>query len=97
MDESESQHISGIHWANGCLYFLCIIYIDAVELIRESKKDEPMIKTIREKSGKYKIVFVLKGRIVQAHEFESLDKKEGDDIRWVHPYFGGWSKQDSSF
>jgi len=25
----------------------------------------------------------------QAHEYESLDIKEGDDISWVHPYFGG--------
>ncbi len=64
-------------------------FIEAVELIREAKKDEPMIKTIREKTGKENIVFVLNGRIVQAHEYESLDIKEGDDIRWVHPYFGG--------
>ena len=64
-------------------------FIEVVELIREAKKDEPMIKAIREKTGKDNIVFVLNGRIVQAHEYESLDIKEGDDIRWVHPYFGG--------
>jgi sulfur carrier protein ThiS len=64
-------------------------FIEVVELIREAKKDEPMIKAIREKTGKENIVFVLNGRIVQAHEYESLDIKEGDDIRWVHPYFGG--------
>ena len=64
-------------------------FIEVVELIRETKKDEPMIKAIREKTGKDNIVFVLNGRIVQAHEYESLEIKEGDDISWVHPYFGG--------
>jgi len=64
-------------------------FIEVVEIIREAKKDEPMIKTIRERTGKDNIVFVLNGRIVRAHEYESLDISEGDDIRWVHPYFGG--------
>jgi hypothetical protein len=64
-------------------------FIEAVELIREAKKDEPMIKAIKEKTGKDNIVFVLNGRMVHAHEYESLDLKEGDDIRWIHPYFGG--------
>lgn len=64
-------------------------FIEVVELIREAKKDEPMINAIREKTGKDNIVFVLNGRIVKAHEYESLDIKEGDDIMWVHPYFGG--------
>jgi sulfur carrier protein ThiS len=64
-------------------------FIEVVELIREAKKNEPMIKVIREKTGQDRIVFVLNGQIVQAHTYESLDLKEGDDIRWVHPYFGG--------
>ena len=64
-------------------------FIEVVEIIREAKKDEPMIKTIRERTGKDNIVFVLNGRIVRAHEYEALDISEGDDIRWVHPYFGG--------
>ena len=64
-------------------------FIEVVELIREAKKDEPMIKAIMEKTGKDNIVFVLNGRMVHAHEYESLDLKEGDDIRWIHPYFGG--------
>ena len=64
-------------------------FIEVVELIREAKKNEPMIKAIREKTGKDNIVFVVNGRIIQAQEYESLDIKEGDDIRWIHPYFGG--------
>jgi sulfur carrier protein ThiS len=64
-------------------------FIEVVTRIRESKKDEPMIRAIREKTGKDYIVFILNGRIVRPEEFETLEIKEGDDIRWVHPYFGG--------
>ena len=64
-------------------------FIEVVNIIREAKNDEPMIKTIIEKTGKDNIMFVLNGRIVHPHEFEVLEIREGDDIRWVHPYFGG--------
>jgi len=60
-----------------------------VNLIREAKKDEPMIKTIIEKTGKDNIIFVLNGRVVKSHEYESLVIKKGDAIRWVPPDFGG--------
>ena len=48
-----------------------------------------MINRIIENTGKDHIVFVLNGRVVRPHEYETLEVKEGDDIRWVHPYFGG--------
>ena len=64
-------------------------FIEVVRLIREAKKDEPMIKTIVEKTGRDHIIFVLNGRVVQPQEYETLEIQEGDDIRWVHPYFGG--------
>lgn len=64
-------------------------FIEVVNRIREAKKDEPMIKTIREKTGKDNILFVLNGRLVKSHEYATLEIQEGDDIRWVHPYFGG--------
>ena len=64
-------------------------FIEVVNLIREAKKDEPMIRTIIEKTGKDNIVFVLNGRVVKPGEYESIEINEGDDIRWVHPYFGG--------
>ncbi len=64
-------------------------FIEVVKLIREAKKNEPMIQTIVKKTGKDNIVFVLNGRVVKTHEYESFEIKEGDDIRWVHPYFGG--------
>ena len=64
-------------------------FIEVVNLIREAKKDEPMIKTMTEKTGRDQIIFVCNGQVIQPQEFESLEIKEGDDIRWVHPYFGG--------
>ena len=65
-------------------------FIDVVDIIREAKKDEPMIKTIREKTGKANIIlFALNGRVVQLQDYESLEIKEGDNIRWFHPYAGG--------
>ena len=64
-------------------------FIEVVKLIREAKKDEPMIKTIREKTGRNGLMFVLNGRVVHPHEYDSIEIQEGDDIRWVHPYAGG--------
>ncbi len=64
-------------------------FIEVVKLIREAKKDEPMIKTIREKTGTNGLMFVLNGRVVHTHEYDSIEIQEGDDIRWVHPYAGG--------
>ena len=64
--------------------------IEVVNLIHEAKKDEPMIKAIREKTGKANILlFALNGRAVHPHEYKSCELKDGDDIRWFHPYAGG--------
>jgi sulfur carrier protein ThiS len=63
--------------------------IEVVKRIREAKKDEPMIKAITAKTGKDHIMFVLNGAVIRPQSYDSLELKEGDDIRWVHPYFGG--------
>lgn len=60
-----------------------------VNRVRESKKDEPMIKRLIETTGTDHIVFILNGRIVHAPEYDATELAEGDDIRWIHPYFGG--------
>ncbi|NWF57086.1 MAG: MoaD/ThiS family protein [Syntrophaceae bacterium] len=64
-------------------------FAEVVKVVRESKKKEPMIRALVEKTGADHIVFVLNGRIVKAPEYDSLELKEGDDIRWIHPFFGG--------
>jgi len=62
---------------------------EVVKKIREAKKDEPMIKSLIQKTGEDHIVFVLNGQIVRPPEYDSIELKEGDAIRWVHPMFGG--------
>jgi sulfur carrier protein ThiS len=64
-------------------------FAEVVKAVRESKKEEPMIRALVEKTGADHIIFVLNGRIVKAPEYDSLELKEGDDIRWIHPFFGG--------
>ena len=65
-------------------------FIHVVNLVREATKDEPMIKSIREKTGKADLIlFALNGQVVQPQKFDSLEIEEGDNIRWFHPYAGG--------
>ena len=63
--------------------------IQIVKMVRKAKKGEPMIESLVKKTGEDHIVFVLNGRIVRAPEYDSVELKEGDDIRWIHPFFGG--------
>ncbi|HYB19580.1 MAG TPA: MoaD/ThiS family protein [Thermodesulfobacteriota bacterium] len=60
-----------------------------VKMVRRRKKNEPMIQTIVKKTGQDHIVFVVNGRIIQPSDYDSTLLKEGDDIRWIHPFFGG--------
>ena len=64
--------------------------IEVVNLIKEANKDEPMIKAMREKTGRSNIIlFILNGCVVQPQEYESLEIKDGDNIRLIYPYAGG--------
>ena len=60
-----------------------------IKMVRKKKKDEPMIQAIVKKTGQDHIVFVVNGRIIQPPDYDSIVLKEGDDIRWIHPFFGG--------
>ena len=60
-----------------------------VHLIREAQKDDPVTKSLIAKTGHDHITFILNSRIVKPREYESIELKEGDDIRWMHPYAGG--------
>lgn len=64
-------------------------FTEVVKIVRNAKKKEPMIKSLVEKTGADHIIFVLNGRIIRAPEYDSTELKEGDDIRWIHPFFGG--------
>lgn len=62
---------------------------EVVKIVREAQRKEPMVRSLVEKTGADHIVFVLNGRIVRAPDYDSIGLKEGDDIRWIHPFFGG--------
>ena len=64
-------------------------FTQVVKMVRKAKKGEPMIKSLVKKTGADHIIFVLNGRIIRALEYDSVELKEGDDIRWIHPFFGG--------
>jgi sulfur carrier protein ThiS len=63
--------------------------IDLVNQVREAHKDNPVLKSLVEKTGKDHITFVYNRRVVKPPEYESIELKEGDEIRWILPYAGG--------
>ena len=63
--------------------------IDLVKKVREAHKDNPVIKSLVERTGKDHITFVYNRRVVKPPQYESIDLKEGDEIRWILPYAGG--------
>jgi len=63
--------------------------IDLVNQVREANRDNPVLKSLIEKTGKDHITFVYNSRIVKPPEYESIELKEGDEIRWMLPYAGG--------
>ena len=63
--------------------------IDLVNKVREAHKDNPVIKSLIERTGEDHITFVYNRRVVKPPQYESIDLKEGDEIRWMLPYAGG--------
>jgi sulfur carrier protein ThiS len=64
-------------------------FAQVVNDIRESQKDDPVTRSLVAETGSDHIVFSLNGRVVMVQQCDSLELKEGDDIRWMHPYAGG--------
>ena len=64
-------------------------FIRVVNQVREANKDNPVLKSLSEKTGKDHITFVYNRRVVKPREYESIELKEGDEIRWMLPYAGG--------
>ncbi len=58
-------------------------------IIKENKKDDPVIKFLKDKTGLDHITLMLNGRIVSPEEYDSVELKEGDEIYWVVPHAGG--------
>jgi hypothetical protein len=64
-------------------------FIELVDQIREANRDNPVLKSLIEKTGKDHITFTHNRRVVKPSEYDSIELQEGDEIRWVLPYAGG--------
>lgn len=62
---------------------------EVVKKIREENRDDPVSRSLIEKTGKDHLTFILNKRIIPPRDFEKTVLKEGDEIRWMHPYAGG--------
>lgn len=60
-----------------------------VKIFEDTVASDPMIQNLKEKTGESKLVFILNGRVIRADEFDSIEIKEGDQVRMIHPFFGG--------
>jgi hypothetical protein len=63
--------------------------IELVNQIREANRDNPVLKSLIEKTGKDHITFVYNRRVVKPSKYDSIELQEGDEIRWILPYAGG--------
>ena len=63
--------------------------IEVVRLVRSTTADDPMLKAIRERAGDDHISYLVNGKVISAQEYETTPIKDGDDVRWIHPAFGG--------
>ena len=63
--------------------------IDLVNQVRKENKDNPVLKSLIEKTGKDHITFTHNRRVVKSSEYDSIELKDGDEVRWMLPYAGG--------
>jgi hypothetical protein len=63
--------------------------IDLVNQVRKENKDNPVLKSLIEKTGKDHITFTHNRRVVKPSEYGSIELQEGDEVRWLLPYAGG--------
>jgi sulfur carrier protein ThiS len=62
---------------------------DVAEMIREQNKDDPVIRSLVEKTGKDHLTFMLNKRIIPEKDLNKIQLQEGDDVSWMRPYAGG--------
>ena len=62
---------------------------DVVAMIREQNKDDPVIRSLIEKTGKDHLTFILNKRIIPEKDLSKIQLQEGDDVSWMRPYAGG--------
>jgi thiamine biosynthesis protein ThiS len=60
-----------------------------VEEFEQSVRNDPMIISLKQSTGRSQLLFILNGEVVTTGNYEAIELKDGDDLRMVHPYFGG--------
>ena len=63
--------------------------ITLVHQLEEQVKNDPMIISLIQKTGKSNLLYILNGTVVKAEDYFTIEIREGDDLRYVHPFFGG--------
>jgi len=63
--------------------------ITLVHHLEEQVKNDPMIISLIQKTGKSNLLYILNGTVVRAEDYLTTEMREGDDLRYVHPFFGG--------
>ncbi len=63
--------------------------IDLVHRIREANKDHPTLKSLIDKTGEDHLTFTHNRRVVKPSEYDTIELREGDEVRWLFPYAGG--------
>ena len=63
--------------------------ITLVNQLEERVKNDPMIISLIQKTGKSNLLYILNGTVVKAEDYFTIEIREGDDLRYVHPFFGG--------
>ena len=60
-----------------------------VQILEDTVKDDPMIISLKQRTGKSQIIFILNDRVLQPQDYDNIEVKEDDRLSMVHPAFGG--------
>jgi hypothetical protein len=64
-------------------------FTEVVAQVREASQDSPVLQSLLDKTGHDYVTFIHNGRVVKPSEYDSIELKEGDEVRWMLPYAGG--------
>lgn len=60
-----------------------------VNQLEDRLKNDPMIISLIRNTGKSNLLYILNGSVIKAEDYSTIEIREGDDLRYLHPFFGG--------
>jgi sulfur carrier protein ThiS len=63
--------------------------ISLVNQLEEKVKNDPMIISLIQKTGKSNLLYILNGTVVKSDDYFTTEMRDGDELRYIHPFFGG--------